>query len=138
LRELTVGKQITFVTRKQQPDRAYGMVFLENAVSDGPTTTLNLGVEATRHGHATPKAVKFSNNNSGGDANDAAAGGGVGTPEEEYEKQLLEAYKEAVDGKRGIHGASPTVRKLNPTQHGGSVSKTSVAKTRPMYRGIYL
>jgi hypothetical protein len=41
LRELTVGKQVTFVTRMQQPDRAYGMVFLETTTAT--TTSANSG-----------------------------------------------------------------------------------------------
>jgi staphylococcal nuclease domain-containing protein 1 len=122
LRELTVGKQVTFVTRKQQPDRAYGMVFLEPSTGNGELSAaslLNLGVEATRQGHATPKAIKFNNNNSNNtDHPDPAAASTNSSPEEEYEKQLLEAYKEAQDGKRGIHGPSPTVRQLkNAGEH---------------------
>ena len=104
LRALIVGKPVRFVTKKQQPDRVYGVLFAAE-------TGTNLALEAVRQGHAIPKSIKYgtttnnNNNNSTTTTNDAEQ-----TDVDEYEQQLLTAHTEASNGNRGLHGPSPLVR----------------------------
>lgn len=107
LRKLVVGKPLRFETRKQggtAGDRVYGWLFLESEATKDP---MHLAVECVRQGHATPKAIKYP----GKTSEDTAAAGEEANPDD-YESQLLKAYKEAEDAKRGIHAPVPTVRAL--------------------------
>jgi staphylococcal nuclease domain-containing protein 1 len=106
LRQLVIGKMVRFETRKQggtAADRVYGWLFVDG---DGGDKT-HVAVECVRMGHATPKAIKFP---SGGETT------GNTTTEEgdanDYENQLIKAYKEAEDAKRGIHAPVPMVRRV--------------------------
>ena len=101
LRKLVVGKPVRFETRKQGAsagDRVYGWLFLDQQPGSGGggADPIHLAVECVRQGHATPKAVKFP----GKVAADDAAAGGEEPDENDYETQLLKAYKEAEEAKR--------------------------------------
>jgi staphylococcal nuclease domain-containing protein 1 len=113
LRKLVVGKTVRFQTRKQGAsagDRIYGWLFLTDA--GAPET--NLAIECVRLGNGTPKAVKFPKTTSGDETATPAAATATApeeaTEEEEYEKKLSQAYKEAQENKRGIHADLPLVR----------------------------
>ncbi|KAL7575761.1 hypothetical protein ACA910_003091 [Epithemia clementina (nom. ined.)] len=123
LRKLVVGKSVRFQTLKQGAsagDRVYGWLFLEepNTSSngaDGSSSSVHLALECVRQGHATPKALKFSQNiadTTNTSSNDAGNEPEELTPEQEYEQALLQAYKEAQEAKRGIHSDVPLVRSL--------------------------
>ena len=65
LRQMVVGKAVAFETRKQGAsagDRVYGLLTL--AATTGPPgqqEAINIGVEAVRNGHASPKAAIVGN-----------------------------------------------------------------------------
>jgi len=110
LRNLCVGKTVTFETRKQGAtagDRVYGLLFMVDPTDE--TNQWNLSVESVRRGFCTPKVL-------GGDVPDTEANGdapnGTGDTVEDYEKALQIAYKEAQNGRLGIHSGKPLVRKL--------------------------
>lgn len=121
LRKLTVGKSVRFQTLKQGAsagDRVYGWLFLEESATNGAAPAeggvaagniMHLAVECVRQGHATPKA-KFSQNLVEKIVPDAGRETEDLTPEQEYEKALMQAYKEAQEAKRGIHANVPLVR----------------------------
>ena len=97
LRNLVVGKMVSFETRKQGAsagDRVYGLLTFTPAGAPAP---INLAVEAVRKGNATPKQQAADSDE--GDA-------------DEYKTNLLQAYEEAKKSKVGIHGDKPLVRKL--------------------------
>lgn len=99
LRQLVVGKMISFETRKQGAsagDRVYGLLLFNYP---GVAEPINLAVEAVRNGFATPK-------NTGSPDDDIAS------MEDDYKKRLALAYEEAKKAKVGVHGDSPLVRKL--------------------------
>lgn len=102
LRKQVVGKSVRFETRKQgggAGDRIYGWLFLDSTDGSAP---VHLAIECVRQGYATPKATKYpekSTENGGEEANP-----------DDYESQLLKAYKEAEEAKRGIHAPVPIVR----------------------------
>jgi len=105
LRKLVVGKPVRFETRKQGAsagDRVYGWLFLDEPGQE----PLSLPVECVRQGHATPKAAKFASSGKPADDN----GGGEEKDVDDYESQLMKAYKEAEEAKRGIHSGAPMVR----------------------------
>jgi staphylococcal nuclease domain-containing protein 1 len=118
LRQLVVGKSVTFETRKQGAsagDRVYGLLtFTPPGIDPGADTVINVAVEAVRNGHATPKAAL------GGLGATAAApaamaatdGGGNESEVDGYKDNLLKAYDEAKKAQVGIHSATPLVRKL--------------------------
>jgi len=120
LRKLVVGKPVRFETRKQGAsagDRVYGWLFLDQTGgAGGGGEPLHLAVECVRQGFATPKAAKFPNSKP---ADDNA--GAEETDENDYEAQLMKAYKEAEDAKRGIHAPAPMVR---PTKNAGEEFQT--------------
>jgi len=105
LRNLCVGKTVTFETRKQGAtagDRVYGLLFMPDP-SD-KTNTWNLSVESVRRGFCTPKVL-------GGDVEDISNDDG-GDSVEDYEKALQAAYKEAQASRAGVHAEKPLVRKI--------------------------
>ena len=112
LRKLLVGKSVRFQTLKQGTsagDRVYGWLFLDGPnACDESGNGMHLALECVRQGHATPKAIKYSQNKE----NDDGVETEELTPEEEYEQALLQAYKEAQEQKRGIHSELPLVRTL--------------------------
>mmetsp|Transcript_23121 Transcript_23121/g.48775 ORF Transcript_23121/g.48775 Transcript_23121/m.48775 type:complete len:940 (+) Transcript_23121:105-2924(+) len=111
LRNLCVGKNVTFETRKQGAtagDRVYGLLFMPDPTDS--TKQWNLSVESVRRGFCTPKVL-------GGDTPDTDANGdnganGSGDSVEDYESALQSAYKEAQAAHVGVHSAKPLVRKL--------------------------
>lgn len=122
LRNLVIGKTVTFETRKQGAtagDRVYGILFLPNP--DQPSDIWNLGVESVRLGLATPKLSSSSphdiNTSSGAAAGDATNinGDAAGIDVEdalgvEYDRQLQVAFQQAKSDGVGIH--SPTTPAL--------------------------
>ncbi|KAL3792499.1 hypothetical protein HJC23_008421 [Cyclotella cryptica] len=104
LRNICVGKTVTFETRKQGAtagDRVYGLLFMPDPTDK--SNTWNLSVESVRRGFCTPKVL----------------GGETDTPEtedtngvEDYEKSLQIAYKEALSNRVGVHAPQPLVRKI--------------------------
>jgi len=112
LRNLCVGKTVTFETRKQGAsagERVYGLLFMTDPTDS--TKQWNLPVESVRRGFCTPKVL-------GGDApqadsnGDSAPSNGSGDSVEDYETALQTAYKEAQAARLGVHSAKPLVRKL--------------------------
>eukprot|EP00571_Detonula_confervacea_P004159 CAMPEP_0172312964 /NCGR_PEP_ID=MMETSP1058-20130122/18897_1 /TAXON_ID=83371 /ORGANISM="Detonula confervacea, Strain CCMP 353" /LENGTH=933 /DNA_ID=CAMNT_0013026533 /DNA_START=30 /DNA_END=2831 /DNA_ORIENTATION=+ len=104
LRNMCVGKTITFETRKQGAsagDRVYGLLFMPDPTDD--TKQWNLSVESVRRGFCTPKVL-------GGDTD--ATENGTGNSVEDYESALQYAYKEATAAHVGVHSPTPLVRKL--------------------------
>ncbi|EJK45269.1 hypothetical protein THAOC_36119 [Thalassiosira oceanica] len=104
LRNICVGKTVSFETRKQGAsagDRVYGLLFVPDPMTD--SKQWNLSVESVRRGFCTPKTLGGANN----DDDDADANGG-----EDYERALQLAYKEAVSSQVGVHSPKPVVRKL--------------------------
>lgn len=100
LRLLVVGKMVNFETRKQGAsagDRVYGLLTFTPA---GATQPINIAVEAVRNGNATPKYVSEKTE------------GDNEVEEDEYKKNLVQAYDEAKQAKVGIHGSQPLVRNL--------------------------
>lgn len=100
LRKLVVGKQVSFETRKQgggAGDRVYGWLFLDNQ---------HLAVECARNGFGTPKVIKHATSNNNNNENEEP--GEV----DEYEQQLIKAYKEAETARVGIHSERPLVRHI--------------------------
>lgn len=100
LRQLLVGKVINFETRKQGAsagDRVYGLLTYTPPES---TEAINVAVESVRNGHAAPKA-----------AAQAAPSDDDAVEEDEYKKNLREAYDEAKLARVGIHSDHPLVRK---------------------------
>lgn len=102
LRNLVVGKLVSFETRKQGAsagDRVYGILTVNGS---------NVAVESVRQGLAIPKAV--------GDGADKVPDAQEG---DEYPGLLISAYEEAKKGKRGLHSGSPSlVRKLKAAGDG--------------------
>jgi len=89
----------------------YGWLFLPNAGE--ARQPLHLAVECVRQGHGTPKAIKYAGSGKDDEATDAtgaAAGDGQDDPAVAYESQLLKAYNEAKEARRGIHSEAPIVR----------------------------
>jgi len=108
LRNLCVGKTITFETRKQGAsagDRVYGLLFMPDPTDS--TKQWNLPVESVRRGFCTPKVL-----GGGGDSGDADATENGSGNVEDYETALQIAYKEASAASVGVHSAKPLVRKL--------------------------
>lgn len=128
LRNLVIGKSVSFETRKQGAtagDRVYGILFLPNP--DQPTELWNLGVESVRRGLATPKIYDINSGSAlSGDATgstnvnvngtlDSAAGVDVEDAlGVEYDRQLQMAYQQAKADGVGIHSTttSPLVRNI--------------------------
>jgi len=108
LRNLCVGKNVTFETRKQGAtagDRVYGLLFMPDPSNS--EKQINLSVESVRHGFCTPKVL-------GGDvdANADKKENGDANNVEDYETALNIAYKEAQAARIGVHSDKPLVRKL--------------------------
>ena len=102
LRQLVVGKMVSFETRKQGAsagDRVYGLLTFMPAGAPAP---INVAVEAVRNGNATPKHI--NQNTSPEDDRQVE--------EDHYKMSLVQAYNEAKQAKIGIHGELPLVRKL--------------------------
>ena len=91
LRELVIGKSVSFETRKQG-DRVYGLLFMKDNVTD---QMKNLAVESVRLGLSSPKLY----NENMKDRDDATS------PEEAdpYDVALTDALREAVNKGVGIH-----------------------------------
>jgi staphylococcal nuclease domain-containing protein 1 len=105
LRNMCVGKTVTFETRKQGAtagDRVYGLLFMPDPADK--SSTWNLSVESVRRGFCTPKVLGGESNGSSPEEDD----NGV----EDYEQALQGAYKEAVAERVGVHAAAPLVRKI--------------------------
>lgn len=105
LRQLVVGKQVAFETRKQGAsagDRVYGLLFMPDPNDN--ESKMNLAVEAVRNGHATPKVI--------GPETDDEIPVEEGDPVVEYERALQSALEEAKAGGAGIHSSNPLVRTL--------------------------
>lgn len=104
LRDLVVGKSVEFETRKQGAtagDRVYGVLYINEAGSDGETKKVNLAVECVRLGYANPKLFNVSE---GGD-NDLDV-----EDVDPYDLALSDALREAKNKCIGIH--SETERAL--------------------------
>mmetsp|Transcript_17449 Transcript_17449/g.21309 ORF Transcript_17449/g.21309 Transcript_17449/m.21309 type:complete len:940 (-) Transcript_17449:31-2850(-) len=105
LRNLCVGKQVAFETRKQGAtagDRVYGLLFMPS--TNGDDTKMNLAVEAVRQGHATPKVL--------GTTEDDPTTIDVDDPVVQYETALQAALKEAQSNGVGVHASSPLIRSI--------------------------
>lgn len=107
LRQLCVGKQVAFETRKQGAtagDRVYGLLFMPSP--NGDDTKMNIAVEAVRVGHATPKVLIQAEDEN------AIAVEQDGDPVVEYERALNSALQEAKVNGVGVHSLSPLVRPI--------------------------
>jgi staphylococcal nuclease domain-containing protein 1 len=111
LRKLVVGKMVRFETRKQggtAGDRIYGWLFLEN--NGEKNEKMHLAIECVRMGYATPKVMKFPGTKV--ETLDTTDNDKQEIDPNDYENQLMKAYKEAEDAKRGIHAPVPIVRRI--------------------------
>lgn len=116
LRNLCVGKTVTFETRKQGAsagDRVYGLLYMMDPTDS--TKQWNLSVESVRRGFCTPKNLGNDNAAAAPEANGDGANGanGSGDGVEDYESELQVAYKQAVAAHAGVHAEQPLVRKLS-------------------------
>lgn len=109
-----VGKTVKFETLKQGAsagDRVYGWLWVKQDASSGDddpaAEPIHLGLECVKEGWGTPKAVKYPGG--GGDAKEADPAAEV-TPEQQYEADLMVAYRAAVADQKGVHAALPLVR----------------------------
>jgi len=105
LRELVVGKTVTFETRKQGAmagDRVYGVLYVQAGSNgnngSGEPKMINLAIESVRLGLATPKLF----------VNSSGAGADGENPADEddvdpYEQGLTDALREATNKGVGIH-----------------------------------
>jgi staphylococcal nuclease domain-containing protein 1 len=108
LRNLVIGKQIAFETRKQGAsagDRVYGWLFVQQPNQVEP---VHLAVECVRQGYATPKGFKAPGSEEMKGSEEDVLGDGS------YESQLMKAYSEAKEAQRGIHATKtlPLVRNV--------------------------
>ena len=97
LRELVVGKTVSFETRKQGAtagDRVYGVLLLNDGNGEAPK---NLAVESVRLGLSTPKVYANESEEKGDDAV---------ADMDPYESALMEALREAKNKCVGIHDES--------------------------------
>ncbi|GKY92183.1 hypothetical protein MPSEU_000189600 [Mayamaea pseudoterrestris] len=119
LRQLVVGKTVSFETRKQGAsagDRVYGWLFLTPAANgtngSSSSSNMHLAVECVRQGQATPKAVKYSDEGKTSTIDTSSSEADPTNDQEGYESQLIKAYNEAKEASRGIHSSAPLVRTI--------------------------
>lgn len=120
LRQTAVGKMVAFETRKQGAsagDRIYGLLTLTPPPVGGVAAAaggqaINLAIEAVRNGHATPKSMANGVSAVTAPTNGGATPENDGEEEDDYKKNLEQAYLEAKKNRAGIHAAAPLVRKM--------------------------
>jgi len=111
LRQMVVGKMVSFETRKQGAsagDRVYGLL---NFTPPGgsPDQKISLALEAVRNGYATPRMTPTANDTAIESTEDGTEGG---TEEDEWKMSLWQAYDESKRAQAGIHSQNPLVRKI--------------------------
>ena len=127
LRELVVGKTVSFETRKQGAtagDRVYGVLM----INDGSDQPKNLAVESVRLGFSTPKVfVKESEEKDEEGAADM----------DSYEKAIVDALREAKNKCVGIHDESkgPLVRAVKNANDGDFSMEDLVAAVQATKSG---
>lgn len=107
LRQMVVGKMVSFETRKQGAsagDRVYGLLNL-TPPGGNPEQKISLALEAVRGGHATPRMTPTSTESTEEEAE-------ITTEEGEWKMSLWQAYDEAKRAQAGIHSQTPLVRKI--------------------------
>lgn len=110
LRQMVVGKMVSFEVRKQGAsagDRVYGLLSV-TPPGGTPDQTISLAQEAIRNGFATPRMTPTAD----GTAETTDNGIEGGTEEEEWKMSLWQAYDEAKRSQAGIHSQTPLVRKI--------------------------